>query len=402
MIDPAIFTNVKWASPPKPKLIGATSSARTGHAESTAPPMEDPILSRNLADTRELATRWAQFHEFFNMATKSDKISPEAERKFMDLKTRIAMLHDALMQSIKQDQKVGQNVIGVMRQCLMLRTIPMMSQTEIQKLEFDWNEVYLLMTETIADIEEEVARLAGVSKRAHQIQQIQKRLRAQRQKFFADTRVRVAIWVGGTLAVLGFLLFGIPAMGIYDYQNVKQDVPWLTTPYNSAAGIVRLFDPEYAFIDEAEMKTPFVEWGATNALDKGLKSQMSDKNFLNQLTNYGFAASDVDEVRGFLEVKRYFYKEILRDTANNKMFIYAYLFDTTEHATRFVELRKANLEAMTDGERQKKIEDRMAVARNANFVVLIESKNRFGMTNYLVNRWKFKPEQIDGYLAPAT
>lgn len=362
--------------------------------------MEDPILSRNLADTRELATRWAQFHEFFSMATKSNKISPEAERKFMDLKTRIAMLHDALMQSIKQDQKVGQNVIGVMRQCLMLRTIPKMSQTEMQKIEFDWNEVYLLMTETIANIEEEVARLAGVSKRAYQIQQIQKRIRRDRQKFFANTRVRVVIWVGGTLGVLSFLLFGIPAMGIYDYRNVKQDVPWLTTPYNSVAGLVRLFNSDYAFVDSAEMKRPFYSWGAMNPLDKALKARMNDKNFLNQLTNYGFAASDVDEVRGFLEVKRFFYKEILRDTANNKLFVYAYLFDTTEHATRFIELRKANLEAMTDGERQKKIEDRMTVARNANFVVLIESKNRYAMTDYLVNRWKFKPDQIDGYLAP--
>jgi len=364
--------------------------------------MEDPILNRNLADTKELATRWSQFHDFFDMATKSDKISPDAERKFMDLKTRIAMLHDSLMQSIKHDQKVAQNVIAVMRQCLMLRTIPQMSQTEIQKIEFDWNEVYLLMVETIANIEEEVARLAGISLRAYQMQQLQNRFNNERRKFFADTRVRVALFSIVTTSVIAFFAVGIPAFGWYEYSNIKTDVPLMTGPYNGVARIVRLFDKELLFVDIAEMKTPYVDWGHMNEDDALQRERMKDDYFISQLPNYGYAAADIDEMSGLVRTKRANYKEILRDPSNKKLFIFAYLFNNTEDAVRFVQARADNLEAMTNSKRRKKIEERIVIGRRSNFIVIIDCENRLASTNYLEERWKFKKEQVIGYLKVET
>ena len=52
--------------------------------------MEDPDLNRNLEETKELHARWSQFRDFFQMAIKGSKVTPQAETKFLELKTRIA------------------------------------------------------------------------------------------------------------------------------------------------------------------------------------------------------------------------------------------------------------------------------------------------------------------------
>jgi hypothetical protein len=135
--------------------------------------MEDPILNRNLEEIKELQTRWNQFHDFYNMAVQQGvaKVTAPAEMKFLELKSRIAMLHDGFMGGVKSDVKTAQNIIQIVADCIQLKKCAQATEAEKQKFEFDWNECFMLLNETVSTMEEEKKRLAGINERAYKAAQ---------------------------------------------------------------------------------------------------------------------------------------------------------------------------------------------------------------------------------------
>ncbi|MCH7597314.1 MAG: hypothetical protein IID35_12255, partial [Planctomycetes bacterium] len=146
--------------------------------------MEDVTLNLNLEESKELHALWGQYREFSSLALKGEKIAPQAEMKFLELKTRIAILHDGFMAPVKHDHKVGQKVMEVLANCISLRRIQMMSNADIQKLDFDWNESYMLITETIQGLEQEREKLRTTNKFAHKMRQVKEQTVASIHNFF--------------------------------------------------------------------------------------------------------------------------------------------------------------------------------------------------------------------------
>ena len=100
--------------------------------------MQDPVLNSSLDETRELQTRWSQFHDFVKMAMGGQKVSAQAEMKFLELKSRIAMLHDGFMARLEHEQKTGQNIMNIIGDCILLGRMGNATDAERQKFEFDW------------------------------------------------------------------------------------------------------------------------------------------------------------------------------------------------------------------------------------------------------------------------
>src|SRR5215831_15459254 len=101
--------------------------------------MEDPLLNRSLEESKELQTRWSQFRDFYMMAAKAQqRITAQAEMKFLELKSRIAMLHDSFMEKLEHDQKTGQAILTIVGDCILLGRLANVSEAEKQKFEFDW------------------------------------------------------------------------------------------------------------------------------------------------------------------------------------------------------------------------------------------------------------------------
>src|SRR5262249_4881411 len=144
------------------------------------------------------------------------------------LKTRIAMLHDGFMQSLKHDQKVGQQVLGILGACILLRRIPLMNNAEVQKLELDWNEAYMLMNETIAGMEEERQKLANINEQTYKLNKMRELIFQRVHNFFVSSQF---IFVFFFIAIPAFLIWGVPGLGIYDWKRLPIDLPWTQKPY---------------------------------------------------------------------------------------------------------------------------------------------------------------------------
>ncbi len=178
--------------------------------------MEDPVLNQSLDETRELHTRWGQFRDFVMMAVKSRKVTAQAEMKFLELKSRIAMLHDGFMARLDHEQKTGQNIMAIVGDCIMLKRCASYTDAEKQKFEFDWNECYLLVTEQLGALEEEQKRLAAINIREYNAQKRRELMAARMHNFLHSTGLKV--FIGITVAVL--VLWVLPATGVVDYTKL--------------------------------------------------------------------------------------------------------------------------------------------------------------------------------------
>ncbi|MCE5231086.1 hypothetical protein LLG95_16030 [bacterium] len=214
--------------------------------------MEDPELNRSLDETRELHTRWGQFRDFVLMAVKSRKVTAQAEMKFLELKSRIAMLHDGFMSRLQHEQKTGQNIMSIVADCIMLKRCAGYTDAEKQKFEFDWNECYLLLTEQLGALEEEQKRLAGINIRTYNAQKRREMLAAQMYNFLHSTGLKVSL---GILAAI-IVLWVIPFFNIYDYKNFGK-MGWSRKPYQAFVNFVwrPYVNMDLMYVDPSEVRT---------------------------------------------------------------------------------------------------------------------------------------------------
>lgn len=354
--------------------------------------MQDPILNRNLEETKELAARWSQFHEFFKLGVKGEGITPQAEYKFLELKTRIAMLHDGFLRSAPRDQKIAQNVISIMAACILLRRIKGMNQVELQKIEYDWNEAYLLMTETISRLEDKRNELILVSETAFRFQQFR-----QRWLTSAFRTMQHPLFMGlAVCALLFFVFVGVPMLGLYDITRIKQDLPFTARFYDPVMGILRsaFSDLPYASADEIDFAD--ISYGQPDrAALQRLSSRLEPKDFINQLVNRGVDVNDVDAASRIFERRRDYSALVYKDPEGMSLLTHQILFGSTEDAKEFVRLRAAGLDKMTDTELKFRIREKVTLCRRANLVVILEQSTPDYRRTFAQGKWGFRARQID-------
>lgn len=355
--------------------------------------MEDLALNRRLEETRELHTRWSQFHDFFTMALKGESAGAEAEMRFLDLKTRICMLHDGFMQSLKHDQKVGQQVLGILGQCILLRRIPLLNSAEVQKLELDWNEAYMLMNETIAALDEERRRLANINESTYKLQKAREKVMAQIHAILTNTLFRIAFFL---ILIPTFVIIGIPTMGIYNYRDLSDDVPSLAPMVKKVEDFWRNridSNLEYRRIADIPV-TPVVS--NEHKEDPGSLKSTSKESVISQLFNIGFAREDIEEaktlVSGLSEINGDA-RVMTLPRNRKKMLAYIMLFPNNAQAERFLELRQKGMEEKSETQRNQ-TNLFINLCRKANMVILVVSEEPRLRDAYPAEKWGFLPEQM--------
>ena len=344
--------------------------------------MEDPVLNCNLDETKELQTRWSQFHDFCKAAMQQGqkKITPQAEMKFLELKSRIAMLHDSFMDSLKHEQKVGQNIMQIASDCILLKRVAIWSDAESQKFEFDWNECFMLMNEQLSSLEEEQKRLAGISERAWNASKRRERIQATIHNFLHSAGFKFAV----ISLVLFMVLYGIPALGIYDYRRLH-DTRALVPAYNIFVNYV--YRPyfsneiEYQEIGDVQENTKY------NPLDtQGI--ERADPVTLDRLTDTilpQYVSRDkLAEVKQLISASLGppVCEHYLPNRQDAKFF--SIVFNNLKDTHRFVELVRAGWITKSDA-----LKDQLFIYRRANFIAIGFSIH--GMRqSHPMDKWKLK------------
>lgn len=359
--------------------------------------MEDPVLNRNLEETKELQTRWSQFHDFCLMAQQQGpaKITAQAEMKFLELKSRIAMLHDSFMSGLKHETKAGQNIMQIVSDVILLKRAANYSDAERQKFEFDWNDAYLLLTEQMGALEEEKKRLAGISKRAYAMSKRMDILRARVHKFFHSDQLRWAI----TTVIIIFAIYVVPAF-FWSYRNLAAIKPIKPVYAKFVNMVYRPFlssEYEYNDMEEVDVNAELVP-GA--GVESKSNSELTQDYFLNNvIPMLGVSPQNSPEVIKLITTHDNPQDRLITGSFSSERWfaegkydvqIYMIVFPSSQNAKRFVELVHQDVIKLNDTQR-KFVLERFNILRRANFVVVGISEH---VTKgwYVVDKFKFKKD----------
>lgn len=206
--------------------------------------MINPVLERRYEDCSELLEAWSAYHDVFSntISSETPDVSPDAEQNFLNIKAKIAMLHDSFLESIKYDQNVAQNMLEIVNRSITLRHVVRMGDADKNKIKTEWHDCYLLLHETVSSINEEREKIADIKEFNHKMGKIQDTIKANVVWFLKSAYFKVIVAVVILAAILLFTPMsawnqlrtlpgvGPPFMKIQDQLRVVFD---LDMPYSS-------------------------------------------------------------------------------------------------------------------------------------------------------------------------
>lgn len=218
--------------------------------------MIDPAVERQYSDSKELLGLWRTFHDFFVMGVKGESITPEKEAQFLEIKSRIAMLHDSFMDALTHDANIGQEVLNIISRAITLKHLGKQSTADIKKMEIEWHESYLLLNETIGALEDKRSELAKINKTQFRASKSAAVARQKTLTFLNSFYFKLTV----VLTVVLFGTVGIQTLGIYDYNQLGKQ-SWAIGPYQMGKAVVRKIFPDSPYITiETLPRKPFMSW----------------------------------------------------------------------------------------------------------------------------------------------
>ena len=207
--------------------------------------MIDPDLERQYHDCEELLGYWQTFHEYYDMAVAGKGLTPENEENFLQIKSRVAMLTDSFTEALKdEDQEtlvVGQGIQKIIEASITLKILSKMDFATIKKAQLEWNESYILLTDTIGRLSHKRDELAHVSATQAQLANLAGQISQKTTAFLKSGGFKLAI-IGGVIAAVLTVVFyfGLihklgdipPARPFYNlvidmgYRSVMPEYPW--------------------------------------------------------------------------------------------------------------------------------------------------------------------------------
>lgn len=271
--------------------------------------MIDPQLERSYKDCSELLDLWKKFHEKMIAAGKGQAPSPELEIEFMNLKSRIAMIHDSFMTVLIADQNIGQSILTIVSRAITLQHLVRMSVAELKKMEIEWHQSFLLLQETIGNLEEKREELANISEAAFKADKA-KTVMKQR----VDRVLKSNTFIGAVIFVaLLFGTVGVHVLGIFEWTNLRNYGPTRAAFYYTYDYGIRWLFPKVPYYrlewvdipaNDAEIRDflPGAYW-RFNKEDEGSNYDADDVNIERALGNIGLPDATYDQIRNNSETK---------------------------------------------------------------------------------------------------
>lgn len=208
--------------------------------------MINPVIERRFEDCSELVDAWKTFHSLFNDAATSENpdFSPENEQQFLNCKAKIAMLHDSLLESIKHDQGTAQAMLSIVNRSITLRHIKKMGDADKKKIEIEWHDCYLLLHETVSNLNEERERLDNINETSFKMNKIKQTIIMNIVWFFKSVYFKFIV----AFAIIFGIYFFVPESG----WSALRQAPGVGEPYKKYSDLKRSFgfDAPYSSLEK--------------------------------------------------------------------------------------------------------------------------------------------------------
>lgn len=329
--------------------------------------MIDPAVERQFADTTELLGLWNKFHEFFLIGVKNQSITPDKENQFLELKSRIAMLHDSFMEALTDNHSVGQDVLNVVTRSITLKHLGKQSSADTKKMEIEWHEGYMLINDTIGALDEKRRELANINETQFKAQ---KAAGVAKQKvgkflssFYFKLAVILAIVLGGTI--------GVQVTGIYDYDELGK-ISALKAPYQTGKWIVRkVWNPESPWPTiESSYRKPYSGWPGGLKTPEVIGSTKDDA--LNTLRQTLKAAPVYNAMKPSLDQAKEARVEKTEKQFEGDIRIYSFLFPNSTQANAVVKAWE-DINSKYSEETSPQRVYNVRVIKDVNLVVLLSA-----------------------------
>lgn len=172
--------------------------------------MIDQKLEEQITATQQLLQFWQRFHDYFAFGVKGTDVDQQREREFLQIKSQIAMLHDTFMEALTHDRNIGQNIMGICSRSITLKNLKKLSNADVQKMEIEWHESYLLLNETLGALQEKRQQMANINPLIYNTK------RSLNNMTIRTGNVMKQGWAKGLIIfiVIGGIVFGFFAFGV--------------------------------------------------------------------------------------------------------------------------------------------------------------------------------------------
>ncbi len=252
--------------------------------------MINPALEKRYADCTELIQVWKQYQDFFNKAVKEDsELPPELEAKFMECKGTIAMLHDSLMESLKEDRDIGQNMLSIVNRSITLKHVRRLGQADKKKIEIEWHECYLQLNETVSVLGEQREKLAKVSKFQERMGKMSESAHVGTHNFFSSLLFRVII---AAVVIAGLVIF-VPWNDLRDYGTPGR---WYQAVLDFGRDELGIIEAPFGSMDRFGNR--FMDQQAPAGITIAMPDETSEQAFRNRVQFVNISGQNGDEYLG--------------------------------------------------------------------------------------------------------
>lgn len=332
--------------------------------------MIDQAVERQYSDTKELLALWNTFHQFFAIGVKGEAITSEKENQFLELKSRIAMLHDSFMEALTANQNIGQDVLNVITRAITLKQLNRLSTADTKKLEIEWHEVYLLLNDTVAALEHKRNDLAAINESQYKAKRAAGLAGQKVGKFFGSFYFKLAAII---VAVL-FVTIGIQTLGLYDYDDLGK-ISALRTPYNWGKAAVRVVKPDSPWPTiESMYRKPHSGWPG-GLLAAEVDNETTKDEATATLARLAAPTGVGQQVSTMLQTAVDFKKERSTKQQGDGVDIYTFRFANADQAKALDDLWTKTTRQFAGKPQSPPVVEQLGMARNVNILTAVYSAN---------------------------
>lgn len=110
--------------------------------------------------TQDFIKQWLQFERMYRDAHHKLNITPDTEKRFIQVKSHCARIHEYLLGMLDQNYIGGERITEILRRTVTLKQMSMTRDDNYFNIQNDWHVRYLHLQETLANLQYQQEQMA--------------------------------------------------------------------------------------------------------------------------------------------------------------------------------------------------------------------------------------------------